>query len=218
IYKRYCLPFEMDVTHETSVANVLEALTKKNINVDILINNAARNPSVNEKGVQLSDRIESLSIENWYQDIHVGMTGAVICAKVFGTQMAKKGKGNIINVASDLAVIAPDQRLYAHENLSSEKQPVKPISYSAVKHGLIGITKYLSTYWPDRNVRCNSISPGGILNNQNESFINKICERIPMKRMARSDEYQGAMIFLCSEASSYMNGANLVIDGGRSVW
>ena len=123
-----------------------------------------------------------------------------------------------MNIASDLGVIAPDQRLYSQEYLKAHQQPVKPVTYSVVKHGLIGLTKYLATYWCEQGVRCNSLSPGGVYTNQDDVFVSKLTRLIPMGRMARVDEYRGAIAFLCSSASSYMNGANLVMDGGRSVW
>jgi NAD(P)-dependent dehydrogenase (short-subunit alcohol dehydrogenase family) len=133
--------------------------------------------------------------------------------------MAEAGRGGvIINIASDLGVIAPDQRLYRSEHFEVYMQPVKPVTYSVVKHGLIGLTKYLATYWCEQGIRCNSLSPGGVYANQGDIFVNKIAKLIPLGRMAREDEYRGAIAFLCSDASSYMNGANLVVDGGRSVW
>ena len=112
----------------------------------------------------------------------------------------------------------PDQRLYKKEGLSDEKQPVKPVTYSVIKSGLIGLTRYLATYWIGKNIRCNSLSPGGVYNNQPEEFLQKISTLIPLGRMARKDEYRAAVQFLCSDASSYMNGHNLVMDGGRSIW
>ncbi len=124
----------------------------------------------------------------------------------------------ILNVASDLALIAPDQRLYGDDSLPADQQPVKPVSYSVVKSALIGLTRYLATYWADRGVRCNAISPGGVFNGQPEAFVQKLTQLVPMGRMAGIDEYQGAILFLCSDASSYMTGANLVIDGGRTCW
>jgi NAD(P)-dependent dehydrogenase (short-subunit alcohol dehydrogenase family) len=130
--------------------------------------------------------------------------------------MAKRGSGVIINVASDLAVIAPDQRLYRVDGLPEDQQPVKPITYSVVKTALLGLTRYLATYWSTANIRVNAISPGGVFNDQPEVFLSRVKELIPMGRMAERDEYQGAILFLCSDASSYMTGANLVIDGGRS--
>jgi NAD(P)-dependent dehydrogenase (short-subunit alcohol dehydrogenase family) len=130
--------------------------------------------------------------------------------------MVKRGGGVIVNVASDLAVIAPDQRLYRVDGLSEDQQPVKPVTYSIVKTALIGLTRYLATYWAGANIRVNAISPGGVFNNQPEVFLNRLHQLIPMGRMAKRDEYQGAILFLCSDASSYMTGSNLVVDGGRS--
>ena len=132
--------------------------------------------------------------------------------------MAEKGRGNILNIASDLAVIAPDQRIYKKNDLNYDSQPVKPISYSVIKSGLIGMTRYLSTYWIDKGVRCNALLPGGIYNGQEKEFVNKLTNLIPMGRMANINEYKGAIAFLVSNASSYMNGALLSIDGGRTCW
>jgi NAD(P)-dependent dehydrogenase (short-subunit alcohol dehydrogenase family) len=124
----------------------------------------------------------------------------------------------ILNVASDLSLIGPDQRLYRQDGLPEDRQPVKPITYSVVKSGLIGLTRYLATYWADAGVRVNAISPGGVANNQPEEFVARLRKLVPLGRMANQDEYQGAILFLCSDASSYMTGANLVIDGGRTCW
>ena len=133
--------------------------------------------------------------------------------------MAEDNKGGIIlNIASDLSVIAPDQRLYKQKFLEKNLQPVKPITYSVIKSGLIGLTRYLATYWPDKGIRSNALSPGGVYNNQDEEFVKNLTNLIPMERMAKKDEYKGAIQFLCSDASSYMNGQNIVMDGGRSIW
>ena len=210
--------FVMDITSEDSIRSIFEQLRSQGIAVDILINNAARNPSVSKAGLKSPGRLEQLDLFDWDLDIAVGLTGAVLCSKVFGTAMAHRGRGVIVNVASDLALIAPDQRLYRTEGRNDDEQNVKPVSYSVVKHGLIGLTKYLATYWAERGVRCNAISPGGVYNGQDPHFVDRIRHLIPLGRMANADEYQGAVIFLCSEASSYMNGANLIMDGGRSVW
>ena len=157
-------------------------------------------------------------MEVWNQDIAVGLTGAFLCARTFGEIMAKQGKGVILNIASDLALISPDQRLYRKSGLPDQAQFVKPITYSVVKSGLIGLTRYLATYWADCGVRCNALSPGGIHVDQEEDFVQRLSQLIPMGRMASKDEYKAAVAFLVSDASSYMNGANLVMDGGRTVW
>jgi NAD(P)-dependent dehydrogenase (short-subunit alcohol dehydrogenase family) len=132
--------------------------------------------------------------------------------------MAKDGRGGVIlNISSDLSVIAPDQRLYRKSDLPQNLQPVKPITYSVIKAGLIGLTKYLSTYWAENDVRCNALSPGGVFNGQDDDFVRRLTSLIPMGRMANSDEYRATVQYLCSDASKYLNGQNIVVDGGRSV-
>ena len=120
-------------------------------------------------------------------------------------------KGIIVNISSDLGIISPDQRLYNALNK-------KPVSYSVVKHGIIGLTKYIATYWSSEGIRSNTLCPGGIFDNQSDEFVMKIKNLIPLKRMAEKNEYKNAIQFLSSDASSYMNGATVVIDGGRSIW
>lgn len=210
----------MDITSENSIFDVSQKLKREEIYIDILINNAALDPKVNKNNLSLNNsRLENFDLDQWNKEISVGLTGAFLCSKVFGKIMAEElNKGLILNIASDLSVIAPDQRLYEKKATPKNDQPVKPVTYSVIKSGLIGLTKYLSTYWNDKNVRCNALSPGGIFQNQDKYFLEKIKERIPLGRMANKDEYRGAIQFLCSEASSYLNGHNLVIDGGRSVW
>jgi len=204
-----------DIGCEASLQNARQEILAKFGRIDILINNAANNPKV-EDGNMAWSRLENFPLEVWDADIRVGLTGAFLCSRIFGTEMAARKSGVIVNVASDLAVIAPDQRLYRVDGLPEDQQPVKPVTYSVVKTGLLGLTRYLATYWSDANVRVNAISPGGVFNHQPEVFLSRIKQLIPMGRMAERDEYQGAILFLCSDASSYMTGANLVIDGGRS--
>lgn len=210
----------MDVTNKQNVQEAYEDLSAKNIRVDILINNAAIDPKVERgMGIMESSRLEGFDLPQWNLQINVGLTGAFLCSQVFGAAMARDGKGGVIlNVASDLSVIAPDQRLYSKEGVNKELQPVKPVTYSVIKAGLVGLTKYLATYWSDDGVRCNALSPGGVYNGQSDDFTARLKSLIPMGRMARKDEYRGTVQYLCSDASSYMNGQNIVIDGGRSVW
>jgi len=207
-----------DITQLAEVENVRDKLLARFGRIDILINNAANNPKVESSGSKVWSRLENFPLEVWNDDLRVGLTGAFLCSRVFGSEMAKRGKGVILNIASDLAVIAPDQRLYRQEGVPEDRQPVKPVTYSVVKTGLIGLTRYLATYWATSGVRVNAISPGGVFNNQPEAFLAELHQRIPLARMAHADEYQGAILFLCSDASSYMTGANLVVDGGRTCW
>jgi len=217
-YGGECLGVATDITNEASVADAGRRVKAKFGRIDILINNAANNPKVEDaKGLAWS-RLENLPLDVWEADIRVGLTGAFLCSRVFGAEMAKRKAGVIVNVASDLAVIAPDQRLYRVEGLPEDEQPVKPVTYSVVKSALLGLTRYLATYWSGANIRVNAISPGGVSNGQPDVFLSRLKSLIPMERMANRDEYQGAILFLCSDASSYMTGANLVIDGGRTCW
>jgi NAD(P)-dependent dehydrogenase (short-subunit alcohol dehydrogenase family) len=206
-----------DITSETSLELARDAILARFGRIDILINNAANNPKV-EDGNTTWSRLENFPMDLWESDLRVGLTGAFLCSRIFGTEMAKQKSGVIVNVASDLAIIAPDQRLYRKEGLPEEEQPVKPVTYSVVKTALIGLTRYLATYWSSAGVRVNAISPGGVFNDQPEAFLDRLHELIPMGRMAKPNEYQGAILFLCSDASSYMTGANLVVDGGRTCW
>jgi|SRR5665213_2079108 len=205
----------LDVTRPEAVRALAEKLGR----VDILVNNAAIDAKVTGRpGVANGSRLEFFTLDQWNTEMAVGLAGAMLMAQVFGTQMAANGAGVILNIASDLSVLAPDQRLYRLDQAVSElEQPVKPVTYSAIKHGLVGLTKYLATYWADRGVRCNALSPGGVFNGQSEVFVTKLNALIPLGRMARADEYRAAVQFLCSDASSYMTGQNIVMDGGRSV-
>jgi NAD(P)-dependent dehydrogenase (short-subunit alcohol dehydrogenase family) len=207
-----------DITSEEDIQEALARIVAQHGRLDILINNAANNPKVEKAGGLDDSRLENFPLDSWHADLAVGLTGAMLCSRVFGSEMARRGKGVIVNVSSDLGLIAPDQRLYAIEGHSAQSQPVKPVSYSVVKTGLIGLTRYLATYWATSGVRANALCPGGVENGQDVVFLKRIAERIPLGRMARQDEYQGAIIFLCSDASSYMTGAVLAIDGGRSAW
>ena len=210
---------KMNVTSFDSIATIGNELYKNGLEIDILLNNAAINPVFDRQSNINFSRVENYDLDVWNNELAVGLTGSFLCSKYFGNKMAENSKGGIIlNIASDLSIISPDNRLYEKEELPNEKQFVKPMSYSVIKHGLIGMTKYLSTYWASNNIRCNALSPGGIFDDHDDKFVKKISELIPMGRMAKRDEYRAAVQFLCSEASSYMTGQNIIIDGGRSVW
>tara|TARA_B100001964_G_C14130081_1_gene552447 strand:+ start:243 stop:1076 length:834 start_codon:yes stop_codon:yes gene_type:complete len=214
------ITYKMDVSDLKNIKAIAKKIEDLKIRIDILVNNAAIDPKVIEAdGVIETSRLENFPIQEWERQISVGLTGAFLASRVFGTLMAKDKKGGVIlNIASDLSVISPDQRLYKKDGLEEKDQPVKPITYSVIKSGLIGLTLYLATYWADENIRSNALSPGGVYNGQDEEFITNLSSLIPLGRMANKDEYRSAIQFLCSDASSYMNGQNIIMDGGRSIW
>lgn len=209
-----------NITDKTAVEEILTITLQEFSRVDILINNAANNPKFEEieKKIDLSKRFETFPIEAWQADIDVALKGSFLCSQVIGSYMSKQKEGVILNIASDLGLIAPDQRIYRKEGIADEEQPTKPVTYSVVKTGLIGLTRYLATYWADKNIRCNALVPGGVYTGQDDKFLEKLTNLIPMGRMADKDEYKAAVVFLCSDASAYMTGASLVMEGGRTCW
>jgi len=214
------LGLAVDVTNPDAVEAALARVLETHGRVDILINNAANNPKVDAEpaGSEWS-RLEAFPLDVWDRDVAVGLTGAFVCSRVIGAELARRGRGVILNVASDLALIGPDQRIYRQAGRLDDQQPVKPVSYAVVKAGLLGLTRYLATYWADRGVRANAISPGGVATGgEDPAFVALLTNLIPLGRMAHPDEYKAAVAFLVSDASSYMTGANLVVDGGRTSW
>ena len=209
--------FVGDITNEKFILSVKKIVIKKYKKIDVLINNAAVDYKLDEKHKKLikKTQLENFDLGLWKKDLAVGLTGALICTKIFGNEMAKKKSGIVLNIASDLSFIAPDNRIY--NNNVKDLRVVKPVSYSVVKHGIIGLTKYTAAYWADKNVRCNALAPGGIKTNQPGNFIKKISKLIPMKRMAKKGEYKLSILFLISEGSSYMSGSVMVVDGGRTI-
>jgi NAD(P)-dependent dehydrogenase (short-subunit alcohol dehydrogenase family) len=209
----------MDVTEPESIRSVVQSLDEEGLAVEILVNNAAIDAVPGSTTLDGDTRLETFRVERWNSEIAVGLTGAFLCSQVFGTMMAKAElPGVILNIASDLAIIAPDQRIYYRAEGDAASQPVKPISYSVVKAGLLGLTRYLSTYWLDSAIRVNALSPGGVQVDQDIEFLERLRTLVPLGRMAQPDEYRSAVQFLCSDASAFMTGHNLVVDGGRSVW
>jgi len=215
-----CLGFNVDITKPDSLKAVRAELMSKYGHIDALINNAANDPKVKSDGPTMTawSRLENFPLSAWENDLAVGLTGAFLCSQVFGTVMKKQKKGVVLNIASDLGLIAPDQRIYRQEGLADDVQPVKPVTYSVLKHGLIGLTKYLATYWANDGIRVNTLSPSGVYNQQPAEFVKKLANLIPLGRMSDHDEYKAAVVFLISDASSYMTGSNLVIDGGKTCW
>jgi len=209
---------KMDIAKENSILSCLRKLKKEDKNIEILVNNASVNPKIRNIKKNKNTRLENFSLKNWNLDISVGLSGTFLCTKIFGHEMAKNKKGVILNILSDLSIISPDQRIYEESKLKKNQQSVKPITYSTIKSGLLGMTKYTATYWAHKGVRCNALSPGGVFEGKNKKIETRLKKIIPLGRMANKSEYRSAIQFLCSDASSYMNGHNLIIDGGRTIW
>lgn len=204
-------PFSADITDPSRVREVAEEIETRLGPVSGLINAAAI------KSPNFFEPFETFPIEDWKQVMDVNLTGAFLCAQVFGGAMARRSEGAIINVLSIYGIVAPDQRIY--EGSMYEGHPINtPAIYSASKAGLWGLTRYLSAYWGDKNVRVNAVTPGGVFSGQNDTFVGRYSARVPMGRMADKDEMSGAVVFLLSSAASYITGQNIVVDGGLSVW
>jgi NAD(P)-dependent dehydrogenase (short-subunit alcohol dehydrogenase family) len=209
----------MDVTEPASIAAALRTILEQYGRVDVLVNNAAVDAKVSATGAgHEMSRFEWFSTEQWDREIAVGLTGTFLCCQVFGAHMTAQRSGVVLNIASDLSVFAPDQRLYRRDSVPDAEQPVKPVTYSVIKTALVGLTRYLATYWADSGVRVNALSPGGVRVDQPDAFVARLSQLIPLGRMAARDEYRAAVQFLCSDASGYMTGQNVVMDGGRSAW
>ena len=215
---RACAFVEVDIRSDAAVREATARLLDEQGRVDILINNAANDPKVGDDIAPNWSRLENFPMSVWESDVAVGLTGAFLCARALGGWMATNGGGVVLNVVSDLGLIAPDQRIYRDPELSAGEQPVKPVTYSVIKHGLIGLTRYLATYWAEQGVRVNALCPGGVRTDQPQDFVERLTSLIPLGRMAEQDEYRGAIQFVCSDAASYMTGACLSIDGGRTTW
>ena len=209
----------LDVTNEADWVSAINTTVTTFGKLNVLINNAAKDPKVKkDAGLTPETRFEVMTEEYWKEGIDAIINGTFLCSQAAANKMLTHGGGVIVNISSDLGVIAPDQRLYRKEGVEEEQQNVKPITYSAAKWAVIGMTKYLATYYASRGIRVNALSPSGIYNDHPEDFNKKLSSIIPMGRMSHIDEYKGAIMFLCSDASSYMTGENLIIDGGKTVW
>ena len=207
----------VDVTIPDSIKKLRDEVIKKYGHIDILVNNAAINDMFeNPKAASEQSKFENYPLELWQKSVDVNLTGLFLCSQILGSEMAKQKSGSIINIASTYGITAPDQSLYKKED--GLQSFYKPPAYSATKGAVIMFTRYLAAYWGKDNVRVNTLTPGGVENNQDEFFIQKYSAKTPLGRMAKSTDYKGALIFLASDASSYMTGANLVVDGGWTAW
>lgn len=206
----------VDVTHRSSIESGLKQVNQTWGVPYGLINNAAidtpPSSSTDENGP-----FENYPEQSFDRIIEVNVKGTVLCCQVIGEQMALEGRGSIINICSIYGLVSPDQRIYEYRR-NTGLPFYKPVAYSVSKSALLNLSRYLATYWAEKNIRVNTLTFGGVFNNQDKKFIKNYCKHVPLGRMARENEYNGAVHFLLSDASSYMTGSNLVIDGGWTAW
>lgn len=215
---RYNVPIVgvgVDITDKDEVERAVRMVAERCGKIDILINNAA----LTGKGLKIDGLhapFEEYPLELWQKALDVNLTGTFLMTQAVGKVMRAAGRGVLLNIASDVALISPDHRIY--ENLPAEKPFNTPIAYSTTKAALLNFTRHLATYWAPCGVRVNALCPAGVFDNQDPEFVRRLTNLIPMGRMASADEYKGAIVFLVSDASSFMTGAVVVVDGGRTAW
>ncbi len=213
------ISYPINIINEDQIIKMKNFLKKKKIKITVLVNNAAMNPQMKSKNNNFkTGTIEKYSLDLLRKEINVNLIAAFAMIKHFGPDMARNNKGSIINIGSDLSINAPDQSVYSmNENINKVKN-FKPIGYSLSKFGIIGLTKYVATYWAHKKVRCNALVPGAVENNQPRFLKKNVSKKIPLGRWARKDEYKSGLVFLAKDDSSYMTGQLLIMDGGRTAW
>lgn len=205
-----------DVSNRVLLEGALREINRVWGTPDILINNAALDSPPSSSETE-NGPFEIYPETSWESVMDVNLKGVFLCCQVFGGDMARAGRGSVINISSIYGLVSPDQRIYQYR-VRDGAPFFKPVAYSVSKSGLLNLTRYLATYWAGRGVRVNTLTLGGVFNHQDGEFLRQYTARVPLGRMAREDEYNAAVIFLASEASSYMTGSNLVIDGGWTAW
>jgi len=208
--------YQVDITNKESIDIVSKNIIRKWDCPSGLINTAAIDAPPNAS-LENAGPLELYSEAAWDKMLEVNVKGTFLCCQIFGSEMAKKNRGSIINISSIYGMVSPDQRIYQYRRKKGE-QFYKPVAYSVSKSAIYNLTRYLATYWGEQNVRVNTITFGGVFNNQDKEFLQEYCIRVPLGRMASENEYTGAIVFLLSDASSYMTGSNMIIDGGWTAW
>lgn len=207
--------YAVDITDKALVKTFVNDVQTRFGHIDGLINNAAIDPKFDPVHLQEhSSLFEEYSLDEWNESLSVNATGMFLCCQAVGSVMVSQNYGSIVNISSIYGLLGPDQRLYEKSNSKS----YKPVAYSVGKSSVLGLTRYLATYWSGKNIRVNTLTLGGVFNGHDKEFVKRYSEKNPLCRMARADEYNAAIVFLLSEASSYMTGSNLIIDGGWTAW
>jgi NAD(P)-dependent dehydrogenase (short-subunit alcohol dehydrogenase family) len=210
---------QVDVTNPKSVREMVNKTLEIYGRLDILVNSAALDPKFDPQALAARSTplgsFEDYPVDSWRQALDVNLTGMFLCCQAAVRPMLAQGKGTLINSCSTYGLVGPDQRIYQRDG---KQTSFKPVYYSVTKAGVLGLTHYLATYYAGKNIRANALTPGGVFNGHDEIFLKAYSARTVMGRMANKDEMNGALLFLASDASSYMTGANLVVDGGWTAW
>ena len=213
--------FLVDLNNESKVEATIDLIIKKYRKIDCLINAAGfTGDQMAETNSNFFNRFEKSDFKLWQKSLNGNLSGAFLVTKFVAKYMLIRKKGSIINIASDVGIISPDHRIY-EANKKFNYKGVNfntPISYAVAKSGIISMTRYLATLWATKGIRVNCISPAGVYKKHDKKFVEQLSQRIPLGRMAKRHEFNGAIIYLCSNASSFVTGHNLVIDGGRTIW
>jgi|TARA_B100001964_G_scaffold225362_1_gene273106 NAD(P)-dependent dehydrogenase (short-subunit alcohol dehydrogenase family) len=213
--------FLVDLNNENKVNVAIDLIIKKYKKIDCLINAAGfTGQEMLETNVNFFEKFEKYNFQLWQRSLNENLSSTFLVTKSVAKYMMKRKKGSIVNIASDVGIISPDHRIYEPNKRFNYKGVSfnTPLSYSVAKSGIISMTRYLATYWAKKGIRVNCVSPAGVYKKHNKKFVEQLSQRIPLGRMAKSDELNGAIIYLCSNASSYVTGHNLVVDGGRTIW
>jgi NAD(P)-dependent dehydrogenase (short-subunit alcohol dehydrogenase family) len=221
VHRVKALPMPIDITDEDQIEEMVHKVIDTFHRIDILINNAALTAKGGSKDLSgYFSPFEEYPVEIWEKALKVNLTGMFLCSRAAGRQMVKQNRGVIVNISSTYGVVAPDQRIYEGSQNPYDKSTNlnTPICYSVTKGAVLALTRYLATYWAGKNIRVNTMTPGGVYEKHDEEFVKRYVYRTPLGRMADKGDYRGAMLFLVSDASSYMTGANLIVDGGWTTW